>query len=47
MKSSGKCSSDVPSGKGNPRESKQSSGKTKHSRMTTGKKVENLNGFKK
>jgi hypothetical protein len=47
MKDSGKCSSAIPSGKGNPKGSKQTSGQTKHGRMTTGAKVENLNGFKK
>lgn len=47
MKNSGKCSSDIPSDKNNPKGSKQTSGQTKHGRMTTGKKVENLNGFSK
>jgi len=44
---SGKCSHEVPMGKSPPKGSKQSSGKTKHGRMTVAGKVENLNNFKK
>lgn len=47
MNQSGKASSDIPKGVGEPKGSKQSSGKTQHARMSTAAKVENLNGMPK
>lgn len=40
MLQQGKVSSDIPKGKKDPSGGKQTSGKTRHARMSTGKKVE-------